>query len=135
MVSIEPETISDEAKIIPALKKKLPKCPLRFFHSTTKPLGCICNCSHVYLILTLGDWDSWARDPIPHLLSAYRGGVWLPPRPRICQVHIQVQKNWGDDNTNLEVGRGRRAGREQRDGALKVRQVRVFVLWVITIRV
>ena len=58
-----------------------------------------------------------------------------PPRPRICQVHIQVQKNWGDVNTNLEVGRGRRAGREQRDGALKVRQVRVFVLWVITIRV
>lgn len=134
MVSIEPETISGEAKMIPALKKKLPKCPLRFFHSTTKPLGCICNCSRVCLILTLGDWDPWARDPIPHLLSAYRGGVWLP-FPCICQVHIQVQKNCGDDNTNLEVGRGRRAGREQRDGALKVRQLRVFVLQVITIRV
>ena len=45
------------------------------------------------------------------------------PNPHICQVHIQVQKNWGDDNTNLEVGRGRRAGREQRNQALKVRQL------------
>ena len=104
-------TISGEAKMISAIKKKLPKCPLRFFHSTTKPLGCICNCSRVYLLLTLGDWDSWARDPIPHLLSAYRGGVWLPPNPIFVKSTFRFRKTgvmitpiwrWGEEEGQEE---------------------------------